>query len=1240
MILVIQLIELKRYGPLEGHRGNAYLGYDRWLMIIDRKFTRVGKGPYADIAFKTVKSELRRADGSLMSATDEFFVPESFSQIAGDILARKYFRKAEVPEKTKPVSEKNVPNWLQRKKPVGKKTRGESDAREVFNRLAGCWTYWGWKGGYFNAEEDAKAFYDETRFMLASQMAAPNSPQWFNTGLNWAYGLKGDPQGHYYVDHETGLVTKSQNAFERPQPHACFIQSVDDRLLGEGSIMNLWHREARLFKYGSGTGTNFSNLRGADEPLSGGGASSGLMSFLKVGDVSAGAIKSGGTTRRAAKMVIVDVDHPDIEAFINWKTNEEMKVAALVAGTKVLKKRLDIVMQAVLNCEGPDDDCFDPEKNTVLKRAINASRRDGVPDGIIQRALSLARQGIEELEITELSADWNSEAYATVAGQNANTSVRVTDKFLKAVQEDERWDLVRRVDGAVAKEVSARELWEQIAKSAWVSADPGVQFHDTINSWHTCPNSGEIRGSNPCSEYMFLDDTACNLASLNLLKFWDKKAGFDLDSFEHACRLWTIVLEISVMMAQFPSEAIAARSYKFRTLGLGFANIGGLLMSSGIPYDSDPGRSACGAISALMSAVAYKASSEMAEILGVFPGYDDNAQAMARVISNHRKAAENRKTYNGLRFRPMGLDKKTNPYEGLVERAVRRWKEAERSGEKHGFRNAQVSVIAPTGTIGLLMDCDTTGIEPDFALVKFKSLAGGGQFKIINQAVPIALQMLGYSQSETEGIIEYALGRGTLKGSPTIGYRALKEKGFSDFEIEEIENALKQAFDIRFAFSTSVLSEDFCKDVLGLSSEQLTRRGFDLLPLIGFSEEDILDANIYCTGAMTLEDAPYLKDEHLAVFDCATPCGRIGTRSLSAKSHVLMMAAAQPFVSGAISKTVNMPSTATIADCQGIHDLAWKTGLKSIAIYRDGSKLSQPLNSMVFSDEDLDVLDEFVSGPTAQKASKATERIIERVVERIVEKPIERERLPDRRTGYIQKATIGGHKVYLHTGEFESGRLGEIFIDMHKEGAAFRSLMNNFAIAISIGLQYGVPLDEFVEAFVFTRFEPSGPVIGNDRIKFANSILDYIFRELGISYLGWHDLAHVNPNEATPDHIGQGEAERNPGPGQKGEQLFLPGYSKGFNREPISEENVLLFTKRTVKEQRAEDLDLSLGTNSEALAESEKSLTGSMKANSSSSSARFRGYTGDSCTECGHFTLVRNGTCLKCETCGATTGCS
>lgn len=1226
-------------------------------MQIKRHFTQTGASPYADIDFKTVTSELRRPDGQVMSRIEDFSVPAGWSKVASDILARKYFRKAGIPVVTRLVDEADVPGWLQRREgdekalsklPEAERTRGEKDARDVFDRLAGCWTYWGWKGGYFNAESDAQAFYDELRYMLAAQIAAPNSPQWFNTGLHWAYGLSGDAQGHFYVDHLTGKVKKSDSAYERPQPHACFIQSINDSLVGEDGIMDLWVREARLFKYGSGTGSNFSNIRGAGEALSGGGQSSGLMSFLKVGDASAGAIKSGGTTRRAAKMVIVDIDHPDIEAFIDWKSAEEMKVAALVAGTKVVKRSLDAVMKAGLNCSGSEEDCFDPAKNTALHREMVAARRNGVPDGAIARALQLAKQGIESIHIEELSANWDSEAYRTVSGQNANNTVRVTDDFIRAVQNDESWDLIRRTDGAVAKNIRARDLWDKINRAAWASADPGIQFHDTINAWNTCPVSGQITASNPCSEYMFLDDTACNLASLNLIKFKAGESGFNVKAFEHASRLWTIVLEISVMMAQFPSKDIAKRSYEFRTLGLGYANLGGLLMSCGLAYDSVEGRSAAAAITALLSGTAYAVSAEMAAMMGAFPQHGENADAMMRVIQNHRRAAEGRISYDNLAFAPVPLNRSDCPFDGVPQRAVSQWKKAQKLGAEHGFRNAQVSVLAPTGTIGLVMDCDTTGIEPDFALVKFKSLAGGGHFKIINQGVPGALKVLGYKKSQIADITQYALGHGTLKGAPTINHTALKTAGLSEHEIMQVETALKDSFDVRYAFSVDVMGEDFCKDSLGLSDEQLAKSGHDLLPLMGFSGGDIAAANVYCNGAMTVEGAPHLREEHLPVFDCATPCGRIGTRALSAQSHVHMMAAAQPFISGAISKTVNMPSSAKISDCGEIYTLAWELGLKAIALYRDGSKLSQPLNSAIFSDVDLGTLEDAAEAPTTKKAAATAERIVEKVVERIVEKPVERERLPDRRTGYIQKASIGGHKVYLHTGEFESGRLGEIFIDMHKEGAAFRSLMNNFAIAISIGLQYGVPLEEFVEAYVFTRFEPSGPVQGNDRIKFANSILDYIFRELGISYLGWDDLAHVSTEDAAPDNLGEGEAERNPGPQTEdvSGQFLLPGYSKGFLREKAHEDNIVPFARRAQDPDSELDLDIDYQDIEEDLLDTldvPQTVTGgthSAPSDTSSQTSRFQGYTGDSCTECGHFTLVRNGTCLKCETCGTTTGCS
>lgn len=1235
-------------------------------MQIQRHYTKAGQSPYTGIAFKTVSSEIRDPDGALVSAAGAFSAPEPWSQMACDILAQKYFRKAGIPAKLKPVKETDVPKWLWQHtedktalKKLNKADRliGEHDAKAVFDRMAGCWTYWGWKGGYFDRESDALAYFDEMRFMLASQIAAPNSPQWFNTGLHWAYGLTGSSQGHYFVDFQTGKLRKSDDAYSHPQPHACFIQSVGDQLVADGGIMDLWSREARLFKYGSGTGSNFSSIRGAQEPLSGGGASSGLLSFLKVGDASAGAIKSGGTTRRAAKMVIVDIDHPDVEAFIGWKSSEEMKVAALVAGAKVLQRHLNDIINACINCSGSDEECFDARVNMALKREIKSARRNGVPDGAIERALHLARQGIDSIEVPVLDADWDSEAYRTVSGQNANNSVRITDAFLQAVEADEIWDLIRRTDGAVAKSIRARDLWHQIAKAGWASADPGVQFHDTINDWHTCAKSGEIRGSNPCSEYMFLDDTACNLASLNLIKFKNDGVSFDTPAFEHACHLWTMTLEISVTMAQFPSKEIAKKSYAFRTLGLGYANLGGLLMASGIAYDSIEGRATAGAVAAVLTATAYNTSSLMAKHMGAFPEYKKNAKPMMRVIKNHRRAAEGRVAYEDLAIAPTPLNRTECPYKGIAERAAVLWTECEEHGAKYGFRNAQVSVIAPTGTIGLVMDCDTTGIEPDFALVKFKKLAGGGHFKIINRAVPAALKALGYNKRQITEIETYALGAASLQGAPTIGLDSLMELGFGEEQIAVVEDAVKDAFDIRFAFSRWALGDEFCKQELGLTDTQLDKHGSDLLPALGFSSEDIEAANVYCSGAMTLEGAPHIGAAHLPAFDCATPCGRIGTRSLSVDAHILMMAAAQPFISGAISKTVNMPSSATIDECANVYSSAWRLGLKAIALYRDGSKLSQPLNSAVFDDAAMDALDETQEENQARKATVGAEKIVEKIVERIIEKPIERRRLPDRRTGYIQKASVGGHKVYLHTGEFEDGSLGEIFIDMHKEGAAFRSVMNNFAIAISIGLQYGVPLEEFVEAYVFTRFEPSGPVKGNDSIKFANSILDYLFRELGISYLGWDDLAHVDPHSSTPDALGKGEDDR-ARLEQHDEQMH---YSKGFLRGADAD-NIVQFHQSGGEVEDIEDVEAAntqdsaseiIGADTtieiDMLGRSEVSTANTpvnTPANTStdnsisSQAARFKGYTGDACPTCGHFTLIRNGTCQKCDTCGSTTGCS
>ena len=1236
-------------------------------MRIERRFTEAGKSPYDAIPFRESASEIRNPDGSVVFELDRFAVPAHWSQVAADILAQKYFRKAGVPAKAKKIEESTVPSWLWRSVPdrdalntLSEAARfgGETDARQVFDRLAGTWTYWGWKASYFTTEEDASAFFDELRYMLAMQMGAPNSPQWFNTGLHWAYGIDGPSQGHYYADFASGEIKASASAYEHPQPHACFIQSIEDDLVNEGGIMDLWVREARLFKYGSGTGSNFSKLRGENEPLSGGGKSSGLMSFLKIGDRAAGAIKSGGTTRRAAKMVVVDIDHPDIENYINWKVIEEQKVAALVTGSKIMAERLNAILKACINCESDGDGCFDPKCNPALKREVKAARKVKVSDNVIRRVIQYARQGYTSIHFPVYDTDWDSEAYRTVSGQNSNNSVRVTDEFLQAVETDGDWQLTFRKDGSVAKTLKARELWEQIGYAAWACADPGIQFHTTINDWHTCPASGPIKASNPCSEYMFLDDTACNLASLNLMTFRGKDGSFDVEDYEHAIRLWTIVLEIAVTMAQFPSRRIAQLSYEYRTLGLGYANIGGLLMASGIPYDSAQGRSLGGALSAIMTGVAYATSAEMARELGPFSGFEPNRASMLRVMRNHAKAARGEADgYEALDTAPVPLDHASCPDPKLLAHATHAWERAIELGRQYGYRNAQATVIAPTGTIGLVMDCDTTGIEPDFALVKFKKLAGGGYFKIINRMVPEGLRALGYDEAATKRIIDYAVGRGTLAGAPGVNHETLAARGFTPEKIAAADKAVASAFDIKFAFNKWTLGEAFCVSVLKLPAERLNQPDFDLLAEIGFLKRDIEAANEFACGAMTLEGAPGLDPKHLPVFDCASPCGRKGKRSLSVESHIRMMAAAQPFISGAISKTINMANEASVGDCKEAYLLSWRLALKANALYRDGSKLSQPLNAQLLADEE-DEQDEVLAAigadqPQAQRATVVAERIVERVIERFRARA-ERDRLPDRRKGYTQKAVVGGHKVYLRTGEYEDGRLGEIFIDMHKEGAAFRSLMNNFAIAVSVGLQYGVPLEEFVDAFTFTRFEPAGPVRGNEAIKNATSILDYLFRELAVSYLGRYELAHVDPNEIGNTTLGSGDT----GEGRRSADAFV---SPGFTRGRFSDRKLLAPGKSQSAGAQAHALQTRLdddalprttglvnspAPNAFPSSQTTEHVARAVEALAERGStnliaeARVKGYEGEACGECGNFTLVRNGTCLKCETCGGTSGCS
>ncbi|MCI0685167.1 MAG: vitamin B12-dependent ribonucleotide reductase [Gemmataceae bacterium] len=1578
-------------------------------MHIPRRYTVAGQDPFASIKFVPRTSRIVNPDGAVVFEMKDLLAPEGWSQVAVDILSQKYFRRASVPSALDRVAEPGVPGWLQRSRPAAHSTMGrETDARQVFRRLAGCWTYWGWKGGYFSSEADAQAFFDETCCMLALQVAAPNSPQWFNTGLHWAYGIEGPPQGHWYVEPQTGQMTRSTSAYERPAPHACFIQSINDDLVNEGGIMDLWVREARIFKYGSGTGSNFSNLRGEGEPLSGGGKSSGLMSFLKIGDRAAGAIKSGGTTRRAAKMVVLDLDHPDVEEFVNWKVVEEQKVAALVTGSKLLNRHLNAILKAIHGWANAAEK-FDKAKNRDFRKAIVEAQSDLIPANYIHRMVQLAQQGVTSVHVEEYDTDWNSKAYATVSGQNSNNSVRITSAFMEAVHNDAPWHLIWRTEKEKAKKenrqpkpaktLPARDLWDQIANAAWSCADPGVQYDTTVNEWHTCPMDGRINASNPCvtgdtlvataegnvridelldrpaaivgsdgrlhdvapafqtgnkavyrlrtaagyelkltadhrvltanrgdvpaceltkddlillarppfgtenldsrlgeflglmvgdgclmgeqenamltlspeedalaahvqeslhsykvehaydgrgareclvhhpqatlrvgtssrcvvdqlkklavlnkgsknkaftsdvftlnqsalaavlrglftadgcvanygdktqyvavdstslpllhqvqllllsfgiksklyrnrrvagqlvsklpdgkggmreypveqmhslrisrssrllfereigfiaaspkaaqlaklnrevttyadhlhdrvvsldcvgeepvydltepvthhfvangivvhncSEYMFLDDTACNLSSLNLIKFYDFPSHrFDVEAFRHATRLWTLILEISVYMAQFPCQSVAQKSFDYRTLGLGYANLGTLLMVQGIPYDSPEGRAQCGAVSALMHAASYAMSAEIAAETGPFIRYEANRDHMLRVIRNHRRAAYNvpKDQYEGLTVAPVGLDENHCP-DDLLQAARKESDLMLELGTKHGFRNAQVTCIAPTGTIALVMDCDTTGVEPDFALVKFKKLAGGGYFKIINASIPPALERLGYAKQQVDEIVRYCVGAGSLEGCPHVNRASLKAKGFTDDVLHKIDKQLSSAFDLGFVFNRWTVGDDFLK-ALGLNESQYAAPGFNLLEHLGFTKGQIAAANNHVCGTMTIEGAPHLREQDYPVFDCANRCGKLGKRFLSAESHIRMMAAAQPFVSGAISKTINMPHNATVDDVKKAYQLSWQLCLKANALYRDGSKLSQPLNTVADAGDDAVV---------AEEPKPEAVRVAEKIIYRYIAK---RRRLPDRRAGYTQKARIGNHKLYLRTGEYEDGTLGEIFIDMHKEGAAFRSMTNCFAIAVSLGLQHGVPLDEFVDAFLFTRFEPNGMVAGNPHIKMTTSLIDYIFRELAISYLGRHDLAHVSPEDLRGDTLHREVdddmevIDESPYPlfEQSSKQKEQPAFTipRTDHLRPLTENG-----HRHGNGHGGGHTAPAAGGGYSAHSSGPGGGVATQTATAERIRiARLKGYEGDPCGECGQLTMVRNGACLKCDTCGASSGCS
>ncbi|MCB9799961.1 MAG: vitamin B12-dependent ribonucleotide reductase [Candidatus Omnitrophica bacterium] len=1056
-------------------------------VAFDRRFTEQGKDPLDAVVYDRRTSVITNPDGSIVFKMDNVEVPRQFSQLATDIIVSKYFRKAGVP-----------------------KTGHEISARQVVYRIAHAIRVAGEKfGGYFASENDAQAFEDEMLHLLITQKCAFNSPVWFNCGLYHEYEILGSG-GNFYWDPETDTIKETTDAYSHPQCSACFIQSVDDDLM---SIFDLVKAEARLFKYGSGTGTNFSRIRGRQEKLSGGGTSSGLMSFLEVLDRGAGATKSGGTTRRAAKMVCLDMDHPEILDFITWKVREEKKAKALIDA--------------------------------------------GFP------------------------SDFNGEAYRTVGGQNSNNSIRMSDEFMQAFLNDSQWQTKMRTTGEICDTYKARDLMQHVAEAAWSCADPGVQYDTTINRWHTCKTTDRIHASNPCSEYMFLDNSACNLASINVMKFLQEDGTFDIEGYRHTIRVFTTAMDIIVDFASYPTQEIALNSHDYRPLGLGYANLGSLLMVKGIPYDSDQARAICGALTAILTGHSYRTSAEIAATRGAFSGYKKNSESMLGVIAMHRDAAYS--------------ISKTDCPEDLLQAAHEDWDDALQIGKKYGYRNAQATVIAPTGTIGLLMDCDTTGIEPDFALVKFKKLAGGGYFKIINQSVPLALKNLGYSESEIQDIVEYVKGTSRLEGTPWINHETLQEKGLSAEELAKIEAGLAATFDITFAFNRWSLGEE-CLQRLGFKAEEYDRPDFNLLRALGFSKAEIEEANNVICGVMTIEGAPHLKSEHLPVFDCANKCGKYGKRYLEPMSHIRMMAAAQPFISGAISKTVNLPNDISVEEIEKIYVEGWRLGLKAVALYRDGSKHSQPLNATKDKDDDKEDKE---SAKTGEQAA----------VELVSPRPM-RKRLPKKRNGITQEARVGGQKVYLRTGEYEDGKLGEIFIDIHKEGAAFRSMMNCFAIAVSLGLQYGVPLEEFVNVFTFTRFEPHGSV-DHPNIKYATSIVDYIFRVMGMEYLGRTDFVQVPPTIEDLEISKQKAAQEAKAkkPALLEEAPVKPAPSAPKNGNGHSKNRVGEKTKET-KVLSAQDQQLS-------------EMMGD---------APF-------CSDCGHLT-VRSGSCYKCLDCGASMGCS
>lgn len=1088
-------------------------------MKLERRHTIPGQDPLDQVDYVQKTSVITNPDGSEVFRMDHAEVPAEWSQLATDIVVSKYFRKRGVPE-----------------------TGHETSVRQVMHRVAHTIRRAGEdQGGYFDSTEDADTFEAELAYHLVHQKGAFNSPVWFNCGLYHEYGIHGSG-GNWHWNPDRDSVSETEDSYSHPQCSACYIQSVRDDTM---DIFELLKSEVRLFKYGSGTGTNFSKIRGKMEKLSGGGVSSGLMSFLEVLDKGAGAIKSGGTTRRAAKMVCLDMDHPEILDFINWKVKEEKKVAALMAAG--------------------------------------------------------------------YSSDFNGEAYQTVSGQNSNNSVRVTDAFMQACKDDGEWHTRLRTTGEVYETHKARDLMRQIGEAAWSCADPGMQYDTTINHWHTCANTDRIYGSNPCSEFMFLDDTACNLASINLMKFLNNDGTFDIDGFRHACRIFFIAQEILVDFASYPTGKIAQNSHDYRPLGLGYANLGTLLMVQGLPYDSDGARAICAAITAIMCGQAYATSARMAADKGPFPGFEKNRGPMLNVMNMHRDAAYN-------------IDAHACPHD-LLRAAREDWDLAVELGEKYGYRNAQATVIAPTGTIGLLMDCDTTGIEPDFALVKFKKLAGGGYFKIVNHAVPKALEHLGYSEGEIADILAYLCGRLSLKDAPHVNVESLMAKGFGPGDLKKAEGALPGVLELEFAFTPWILGEALMQR-LGYAPEQYNAPGFNLLAELGFNETQINEAGEYVCGRMTVEGAPHLKDEHLPIFDCANKCGRHGKRFIAPMAHLGMMSAAQEFICGAISKTVNVPGETTATEIEDLYIKGWNLGLKAVAIYRDGSKLSQPLSTATKSDAEEEtaeaeaLCDESVAGASGRTTPTPVPSAT---------RPTRR-RLPQKRHGFTQEARVANQKVFLRTGEYEDGTLGEIFIDMSKEGAPFRAMLDCFAIAISKGLQHGVPLEEFVDRLTFTRFEPWGSV-DHPNIKFATSVIDYIFRVLGYEYLGRTDFLQVKPEDIAPDINDHNDLET--------EMISLSAQSPVSPDERAEAPDISPAAAPTPKADPATNGATGAGSTHAPSNGSSSYAEAHLHPQSVVLDDQLSRMMGDApfCDTCGHIT-VRNGSCYRCLNCGNSVGCS